>query len=276
MARLFAFIGNRADLGGRVVEAHRSLFLAQRNDATALGWGVGLYQSGEALLRRRPVDDRAEVDSSAGAAGARTDLLVSHIRRPTVGALRTENTQPFRYRSWLFASLGTALGSPEASAMLRAEIPDFLRRDIRGDSDAELLFYRFLLGLHQRGNLLDLGASATAIGEALVETLVRTDEAQAGNRGAEPPLVLLATNGECIVVAHRAEPFATKVLAGATQAEALLPDQDTYPMHLTDLQATRFSLLAAGYAEVPDGFDEERAASLVTLTRESPPRVETL
>src|SRR5688572_851390 len=106
MARLFGLIGNRADLGGRVL-AHESGALRVDARGGPLGWGLGFYQGGEVLMRRRPLDDRPVIELSELAGDVRADVLIGHVRAATVGALRTENTHPFRYRQWLFAQTGT-------------------------------------------------------------------------------------------------------------------------------------------------------------------------
>src|SRR3954453_20135540 len=106
MARLFGLIGNRADLAGRVLASERdSLMVSSRGGQ--LGWGIGFYQGGEVLMRRRPIDDHASIDVAKIASDVRADLLLGQVRSATVGALRTENTHPFRYRQWLFAMTGT-------------------------------------------------------------------------------------------------------------------------------------------------------------------------
>src|SRR5215469_1828946 len=104
MARLFGMIGNRPDLAGRILSAESDVLRARALAAPSpLGWGVGFYQGGEVLMRRRPIDDRPEIDVAKLAADVRADVLIGHVRSATVGALRTENTHPFRYREWLFA-----------------------------------------------------------------------------------------------------------------------------------------------------------------------------
>ncbi len=63
MARLVGFIGNRPDLGARVIELEgRALSVRRKPDVTP-GWGVGFYQAGEILLKRRPIDERAEIQN---------------------------------------------------------------------------------------------------------------------------------------------------------------------------------------------------------------------
>ena len=106
MARLFGLIGNRADLAARVLASEEEA-LRVSSKGTALGWGIGFYQGGEVLMRRRPIDDHATVDVAKVAGDVRADILIGHVRNATVGSLRTENTHPFRYRQWLFAQTGT-------------------------------------------------------------------------------------------------------------------------------------------------------------------------
>jgi len=106
MARLFGIIGNRPDLAARVL-AHESEALRARSKGAPLGWGLAFYQGGEVLMRRRPIDERPEIDVAGLASDVRADLVVGHVRQATVGALRTENTHPFRYRQWVFAQTGT-------------------------------------------------------------------------------------------------------------------------------------------------------------------------
>src|SRR5262245_45581320 len=128
MARLFGFVGNRADLGALVLELERKA-LAVVGKGTTLGWGLGFYQAGEVLLRRRPIDDRAEIDVAELAKDLRADVLIGHVRSATVGNLRTENTHPFRYRQWLFAHTGTVGAFPALRERLYESLPEFLRRD---------------------------------------------------------------------------------------------------------------------------------------------------
>src|ERR1700679_3863544 len=138
MARLFGIIGNRPDLAARVLACDAEALRA-RSKGSPLGWGLGFYQGGEVLMRRRPIDDRPVIDIPSLAADIPADLLVGHVRHATVGALRTENTHPFRYRQWLFAQAGTVSEFDQVRERLIASLPDFLRSGIRGDTDAEVL-----------------------------------------------------------------------------------------------------------------------------------------
>ena len=135
MARLFGLIGNRADLAGRVLGSEKDA-LAVHSRGGQLGWGIGFYQGGEVLMRRRPIDDHATVDMAKAASDVRADLLLGHVRNATVGTLRTENTHPFRYRQWLFAMTGTLPAFESIRERLIASVPEFLRSSVRGETDA--------------------------------------------------------------------------------------------------------------------------------------------
>ena len=80
MARLFGFIANRPDILSRIA-AHEARLLLEANPGKSLGWGIGFYQGGEVLLRRRPVDDRPVVDLSIALSDVRTDVAIGHVRR---------------------------------------------------------------------------------------------------------------------------------------------------------------------------------------------------
>src|SRR6185437_5207562 len=174
MARLFGIIGNRPDLTARAL-AFEAEALRARSTGAPLCWGLGFYQGGEVLIRRRPIDEREELDVAKLAADVRADLLIGHVRHATVGALRTENTHPFRYRQWLFAQTGTVSEFDQVRERLVASVPDFLRSGIRGETDAEVMFHVFLSFLHDAGLLNDGTVDAPLVREALRSSLAVVD-----------------------------------------------------------------------------------------------------
>ena len=86
MARLFGLIGNRADLASRVLGAERDA-LCVSSKGSPLGWGIGFYQGGEVLMRRRPIDDNQTIEISRVAGDVRADVVIGHVRNATIGSL---------------------------------------------------------------------------------------------------------------------------------------------------------------------------------------------
>lgn len=273
MARLFGFIGNRADLGARVLELEREP-LKVKTRGVPLGWGVGFYQAGEVLLRRRPIDDRAELDAATMASDVRSDVLVGHVRHASVGALRTENTHPFRYRQWLFAQTGTVNAFAELHERLRESLPEFLRRDVRGETDSELVFHLFLSFLHDAGHLGEVDQEPSATRAALRSTLALVDRLSA-EEGQEPSrLNILVTDGEHMVGVHRNGTMAFRIFEGRADLERVLGEDARWRIRLPDTASCHFTLLASDFDKPPRNWAIVPEGSLVTLTRTAAPLVE--
>jgi predicted glutamine amidotransferase len=276
MARMFGFIGNRADLGPRIIAAHEELLQARRNTPQAWGWGIGFNQSGEMLLRRRPMDDRELIDLSVEARGIRTDLLLCHVRTPQVGSLSTENTQPFRYRGWLFAHSGTVVGFDRIRPRLLDLMPDFLRQNIMGDTDSEVLFYSFLALLHGGGHLTSADVRAEHLRAALRESIALVDRLSREEGLPVHTGDLLLADAECLVAVHRGGTMVTQVLEGRRALERLAPDDAPNAGHAQNLDSTRFCLVASEPDVVPADWTTLPLGTLTTLTRAHEPQVESL
>ena len=302
MARLFGLIGNRADLSGRVLELERDALLVPEGlvPPGPLSWGLGFYQGGEVLLRRRPSDERTALDVARLAKDLRSDLMIGHVRAATVGTTRTENTHPFRYREWLFAHTGSLESYERIRPRLLDSIPEFLRKNIRGDTDSEVLFHVVLSFLHDAAHLRDGGHAdaRTAMG-ALSATASLVDQLVA-EEGGRPGFHVnaLLTNGELLAALHRDGPssatgsprMAMRVVHGRADMDLLVADDALRRVRLTDPGALRFTLIASDFAEsqrldAPSGAPEGTAVSgawtalppraIVAMTRDAPPLVET-
>lgn len=249
MARLFGLIGNRSDLAARVLAYESEILKVKANGNGPVGWGLGFYQGGEVLMRRRPLDDRPEIDMAKAAADVRTDALLGHVRTATVGALRTENTHPFRYRQWLFALTGTISSYDSVRDRLLQTVPEFLRAGIRGDTDAEVAFHVFLSFLHDQGRLNDEVVDSSVVVEAVRQTIAVLDGTGA-EVGGEPSRVnLMVTNGQCIVAMHLAERMAYRIFSGKQDAEAILADDHNLRQRTPELGRMRFELVASDFGD---------------------------
>lgn len=275
MARLFGFIGNRPDLGAKVASAEQRS-LEARNVGGPLGWGVGFYQGGEVLLRRRPLDDRPILSLADAIKDVRSDVLIGHIRQASVGALRTENTHPFRFRQWLFAHTGTIAAFTSIRERLVESLPEFLRRNIRGDTDSEVLFHLFLSFLHDAGSLGGGPVDANVLRTAIRSSASLIDRLSAEEGAAAQGFNILVTNGDLIAAVHAQGRMAYRVYEGRHDIEALFVDDELRKLRHPDVGAIKLSMVIAEYDQDPAGFTPVPERSILTLTRSDAPAVEAL
>ena len=285
MARLFGLIGNRADLAARVLGSEAEALRVQ-SKGTPLGWGIGFYQGGEVLMRRRPIDDHATVEVAKVVGDVRADVLVGHVRNATVGALRTENTHPFRYRQWLFAQTGTLPSFEAIRDRLIGSVPEFLRSSIRGESDAEILFYVFLSFLHDAGRLNDGISDPSHVRDALRSCVAVVDGLAAEVGGTPSQVNVMVCNGENIFALHRGAQMGYRVIAGKGDAEALIGADLNLRRKTPELEQMHFALLGSDFDEDWSLAASSPAAqsrwkvvperSLVTLERGKDPHIESI
>jgi predicted glutamine amidotransferase len=278
MARLFGIIGNRPDLAARVL-AFEAEALRARSKGAPLGWGLGFYQGGEVLMRRRPIDERREIDIAKLAADVRADLVVGHVRHATVGTLRTENTHPFRYRQWLFAQTGTVAEFDLVRDRLVASVPDFLRSGIRGDTDAEVVFHVFLSFLHDAGRLDDGLVEPPLIREALRSSLAVIDGMTAEVGGQAVKVNLMVSNSDQLVAVHRSpSAMSIRVLSGKADADAVIGDDPQLRRKIPELARMHFTLAASDFDDAfPNGrWKAVPDSAIVTMSRDEDPGIEAL
>ena len=276
MARLFGLIGNRPDLGGRIL-GFESDALRVRTQGQPLGWGMGFYQGGEVLMRRRPIDDHHDIDVAKLAGDVRADVLVGHVRSATVGGLRTENTHPFRYRQWLFAKTGTLHHFDAIRERLAASVPEFLRGNIRGETDSEIVFHVFLSFLHDAGRLNDGVVDERVVTDALRSSLAVVD-GMAAEVGGEPnKLNLLVANGDLLVAVHKGEKMCLRVFNGKNDADMIIGDDAQLRRRAPELANMHFSLIASDFeADLPARWKPVPPDAVVTMTRGDAPLVTAL
>jgi len=276
MARLFGLIGNRPDLVGRVLDLESEALVA-RTRGSPLGWGIGFYQGGEVLMRRRPIDDRAEIHPSKLAADVKADVLIGHVRSATVGALRTENTHPFRYRQWLFAQTGTLAHFDAIRERLLSSVPEFLRGNIRGETDSEIVFHVFLSFLHDAGRLDNGSVTPDAVLEALRSSLAVIEGMAAEVGDVSEGTNLLVSNGDMIVAVHDNAKMSYRVFSGKNDADMILGDDAQLRRRAPELAQMHFTLLASDFDdELPPRWKPVPMKAVVTMTRGDAPKVSAL
>ncbi len=287
MARLFGLIGNRADLAGRVLGFEADALRVRTRPGSQLGWGIGFYQGGEVLMRRRPIDGD-EIDVAKLAGDVRADVLIGHVRTATVGTLRTENTHPFRYRQWLFAKTGTVCQFDAIRDRLVQSVPEFLRSGIRGETDSEIFFHVFLSFLHDNGRLNDLVVEPPVVREALRSSLAVVDGMTAEVGGEPGDVNILVTNGDTIIGLHRGRAMAYRIFSGKADAEQIIGEDLQLKRRTPELAQMHFALVASDFdadapsmqlsvqAPPPSRWKNVAERAIVTLTRGADPQIEKL
>jgi predicted glutamine amidotransferase len=276
MSRLIGFIANRPDLCNRFAEYEQKVLHARREgEDTQWGWGIGFFQSGEILLKRRPLDDARELDTADMIADVRSDLLLAHIRRGTVGSFRTDNTHPFRYRQFMFADTGTVDGFREVRERMFETLPRFLQRGLRGDTDSELLFHLFLSFLYDAGHLDRPMVPAEDVFPALRSSLALLDRItkEAGQQASK--LNILLATPEYLIAAHRGAPMAYRVLRGREDFEPLFDEEGPSKLRMPDLEPCRLAVVASDFASegIPSGWTEVPDKAMIAFTRTDDPTI---
>ena len=236
--------------------------LRGEGDPLPLSYGFGYYAAGNVLLGKRPSGAPGPLSLPELVGKVDSEALLVHARFSPGLATKDENTQPFRYRRWLFAHAGTIGGWEAVRPRVVAALPDHLRRQIAGDSPSEHAFMVFVKHLKDEGRLDDLDLDAATAGRALAKT-VRQLEAWARDAGEQKPspLVFVATNGRIMVATRRAGPLFYALYEGIMPCalDELGPDtpeSDPRVRPHRRVKAVAFAtrLLAPnGFIEVPEG-----------------------
>lgn len=127
-------------------EAPRSLATLSREHGD--GWGLAVYKAERGWEVHKSV---LAADGDAGfherAMKARGDVLVSHVRKKTVGVSSIENTHPFSRDGWVLAHNGTV----HDTEFLRKRTSRERLAQLEGQTDSELLFAFLLTRLDEAG-----------------------------------------------------------------------------------------------------------------------------
>jgi len=223
-------------------------------------WGMGYIQGGDVLLVRTPKSSEAPVDLASPLDEIKTDCAIAQAVGDD-GYAGTDNTPPFRFRRWMYAQTGTSVLEGSALRLLE-HIPEYLRRNLKGRTPAELTFHVFLAMLHDEGNIDDPNLPPAAQRRALSATLklVNSELARAGKAGLALGNVAL-TNGRSMVLAHLGEPLRMRRLsviapgAGGERGER----DDSFRGVL---------FISGGDGDAKDGFEDVPAHNAVLISRE--------
>jgi hypothetical protein len=209
--KLFAAMCNQPQ---RLLEALAPVRAALVAAPPIARWGLGYVQSGEVLLARTPRPSTTPIDLYSALEGVKSDCVLGHAVPDTrtdaaitgEGFGGTDDTPPFRYRRWMYVQDGPVTPGP-AWEPLAAQVPDYLRRNIKGKGTAELSFHALLAMLHDLGGIDDanLPLATTRRAIAAATAMVSSELTKAGV--GKPIGNLAVSNGRSLLVARLGGPL---------------------------------------------------------------------
>ncbi|MBX5482573.1 MAG: class II glutamine amidotransferase [Myxococcaceae bacterium] len=191
------------------------VILAGTNEALGAGW----YADENVLLQRYSAKARPESIEQLGGV-LESDALIVHSDALALGMSLEENTQPFRYRQWLFASHGGVIPPEKFRARALDVLPDHIARCVRGATSQEIAFALMLAALREIGRTDDTSLEPSIAARALGQA-ARRAEALAQEVGARPPaMAMIATNAQVMIAARLGEqPMFFRLLEGVATCE---------------------------------------------------------
>src|SRR3979411_2012426 len=148
MCRLLGIVASEpTDFKIVLREAPRSMAVLSREHRD--GWGIAVFDDDARSwsVEKGVVCASEDARFHKLAVGSRGELLISHIRRKTVGETALTNTHPFERGRWVFAHNGTVT---DVAWVERQASRDRLA-EITGETDSEVLFAWLLTRLDEAG-----------------------------------------------------------------------------------------------------------------------------
>jgi len=183
------------------------------------GWGIGWWRDGAPHVEKGLLPAHSDDGFVAAARGARSTVVIAHVRDASIGPIAPENTHPFAHGRWLFAHNGTISRfkrSGRVRAAILAEIDPDLRPLVRGETDSERCFYLFLSRLRARSPLD--GASLAQVRRALAETSAAVAALADGGAAKPSSMNFLVSDGRVLACCRRGRSLHLSVDAGPRHA----------------------------------------------------------
>jgi predicted glutamine amidotransferase len=146
MCRLLGIVASERTAFRLVLrDAKRSLAALSREHPD--GWGIAVHGHSGWDVDKGVACATDDDEFHRLALGSQGEVLVSHVRKKTVGPTSHDNTHPFHSGPWVFAHNGTIT----ATEYLRAGTSRERLDGVRGSTDSELLFAYLLTQLDETG-----------------------------------------------------------------------------------------------------------------------------
>lgn len=252
---VLGYLGNEPGRMGCALHELRSALTAPPQ---AEGFGLAHFMDDRLLLNKRPSPVTQGIPLAELVGPVRTSTLLLSMHTASDGG-------PYKFRSWAFAMQGCD-GREPLRAELVERLPDFLTRNISGDSVGEASFHRFLATLHSHNKVDDITVDGLLVAQSLRQTL---DAVASRGEARASPMVLMATNGRVLVCAHQGSGVAYSLREGIMACQRCQTDRHTLDPFPVRESHRRFKgvVVAGGLSEVPDGFIPVPEAKTVLVTR---------
>ncbi len=248
MERVFGFSSGNPSLSLHGLYPFRNALGAR--DEEMFTWGLGYHLPPDGLeLKRRP-QHMQEVSFFHELEGRAVCSAMGHVRSAD-GEVMPVDVQPFRFKHWLFAMLGGSGRHMAIRDWLLGALPPFLKRNIRGSTEAELVFGLFLSFLKESRAMYSVDTPPEVYAAALASTYDtwRLYAADAG--GDVPRAVLLASDGRRLVALSSIEDAAGyRVVSGVTDCP-YCRDHASYGAEPKDHPDLRVTLVLADSVTAP-------------------------
>lgn len=252
MTKLLGYMANRPDRLLNVLR-NEEKHIGHPSSQQRSGWGLGFYHGDEVLHKKQPTLDDNELSWADIAANVQSDCAVFHHRQPTVGNFHANNTHPFRMRSWMFAHLGTIRGLETDRETHLSALPDFIRRNVRGGTDSEILFHQILAALHGQ-NAMEHDDPADDRVFVALRQVWDMHEAKEGDQQ------FIVTNGRKLFAFNHG-----KGIMGVCQRHGLQDEHLTGTLAPSEL--VRSVLVVAGHVTCPPTYQPVQSGSVAVVNR---------
>lgn len=172
------------------------------------GYGMGYYNDYRALIFKKPLN-KQKIDKSCFdiSRDVKSDTLIIHIRIAETGLYKIENTHPFRFRNFVFAHIGSIQNFSKIDTKLYFKLPDFLMRNIQGETDSELFFHLILTELFKTGNLDRPEIQGESVVNAIIRSIKIVEDIEGTKDIAKSSFTSIFTNGEFMIGVAAKEPL---------------------------------------------------------------------
>jgi len=196
MTRIVGYSCSDDTLTQSLIEELDGEFVRAENGDDDVGRGFGWLKDGRSLLRKQPPQGRGTVNLGDMMADIPSRQMVGFERACDRGGVDTLDLQPYSFRTWVYVQSASVGEFEERRDEVLADIPDYIRRNIDGDTSEELCFHLFLTALQDRGGFGLSESDPRACAGALADT---ARNVESYSEGVDRPGAMVAVSERLLV-----------------------------------------------------------------------------